>query len=107
MGCSLLPRKRTAVPNHTLALGGLAALRRTACGSLAESRWEVVLAGSLFELDVVGMQPDGALEQHRLLFADLGVGHAALDRADGLAGLVVVEAHALGAELGGDHVDLV
>ena len=37
----------------------------------------------------------------------LGIGQAALDRAHGLAGLVVVEADALGAELGVDHVDLV
>jgi hypothetical protein len=48
-----------------------------------------------------------ALDQHGLALGVLGVGQAALDGADGLAGLVVVEADALGAELRVDHVDLV
>src|SRR6266581_575377 len=49
----------------------------------------------------------GACEQDVVGLGDVGVRHAAVDRADRRAGLVVVEADALGALLGDDVEDVV
>src|SRR5437867_5670380 len=53
------------------------------------------------------MERPGALEEQRLALRPLGVGHAAVDRADLGARLLVVEADALGALLGDDVEDVV
>ena len=53
------------------------------------------------------MKAHGSLEEQLLLFTMVRIGDAALDRANRLTGLVVVEADALGAKLGIDDVDLV
>ena len=53
------------------------------------------------------MQRAGAREQDVVGLDDLRVRHAAIDRADGRAGLLVVEPHALGALLGDDVEDLI
>src|SRR3989442_5261900 len=53
------------------------------------------------------MERAGALEQHRLALWQRGVGHAAVDRADLGARLLVVEADALGTLLGDDVEDVV
>src|SRR5882724_10813245 len=53
------------------------------------------------------MERPGALEEQRLALRPLGVGHAAVDRADLGARLLVVEDDALGALLGDDVEDVV
>src|SRR5262245_49674461 len=53
------------------------------------------------------MELDGPRDEDFLGLDDLGVREAALQGADGLAGFVIVEADALGAELRIDDVDLV
>src|SRR4051812_23133139 len=72
-----------------------------------KARRELVLRGAGLQLLIVWVELEGALEKGVLFFADLGVREATLDRADCLAGLVVIEPDALGAQLGIDHVDLV
>lgn len=74
---------------------------------LAKSRRVVVDARTLLQLFIVWMEAKGALDQHGLLLDVLRIRQAALDRADGLAGLMVVKANALRTELRIDHVDLV
>src|SRR5207244_11012276 len=56
---------------------------------------------------LVGMERAGAHEQRRLALRPLGVGHAAVDRANLGARLLVVEADALSALLGDDVEDVV
>src|SRR5256712_5354450 len=53
------------------------------------------------------MERPGALEEQALALRPLGAGHAAVDRADLGARLLVVEANALGALLGDDVEDVV
>jgi len=53
------------------------------------------------------MQGDGAIDQHLLGLDVLGIWKAALDGAHRLTGLVIIEADALGAQVGIDDVDLV
>lgn len=53
------------------------------------------------------MQLLGADEEIGFRFGPLRVGQTAFDRADSLACLVVVEAHALGAEVRVDDVDVI
>src|SRR5437867_6817472 len=53
------------------------------------------------------MERAGALEERGLALRPLGVGHAAVDRADLRARLLVVEPDALGALLGDDVEDVV
>src|SRR5256712_11572808 len=53
------------------------------------------------------MERPGALEEQPLALRPLGVGHAAVDRADLGARLLIVEADALGALLGDDVEDVV
>src|SRR5262245_876389 len=75
------------------------------CGLLAEAR-EVrgeVAAGR--EL-LVGVQLAGAVEERLLALHVVRIGDAALDGADRLAGLVVVESDALRAEVRIDDVDV-
>ena len=53
------------------------------------------------------MQTHRPLEEKLLFFTMSGIGNAALDRADRLTSLVIVEADALCTKLGIDDVDLV
>src|SRR6185436_6992459 len=58
-------------------------------GLLAEARGKVVLRGPALELLVVGVQLERALDQLLFRFAMIGIRQTALDRAHGLARLVV------------------
>ena len=82
------------------------AWRRPPAGLLAEAAQVLRQLGDRRELGV-GVELAGAGQQGRLFLAALGVGDAALDGAYRLAGLVVVEADALGAEVGVDHIGVV
>jgi hypothetical protein len=53
------------------------------------------------------MKKEGAVKEETLLFSVAGIGKAAFDRADRLTSFARVKAHALGATLGIDHVDIV
>src|SRR5262249_53233365 len=75
--------------------------------SLAEAGRVVVRGGLLLQLRVVGVELEGARQEDLFRLDDLRIGEAALHGADRLTRLVIVEADALGAELGIDHVDLV
>ena len=66
-----------------------------------------VRRGALLQVVVVGVELQRALEQDRLGLGPIGIGEAALDRADGLTRFMIVEADALGAEIGVDDVDIV
>ena len=68
---------------------------------LLEARRRVVTDGQL------GMQHAGPIEQQLVRLGDVGVRHAAIDRADGRAGLVIVEPDALGALFRHDVEDVV
>src|SRR5687768_12996980 len=56
---------------------------------------------------LVGVQLLGAIEERDLGLLVARIGQAALDGTHGLAGLVVMEADALGAQRRIDHVDVV
>src|SRR5581483_8982935 len=56
---------------------------------------------------LLGMDLTGAGDEHAFGLRDVRIGHAAVDRTDRRAGLVVVEPDALGALLGHDVEDLV
>src|SRR5688572_953385 len=70
---------------------------------LTEPRRIVVRIRPLLQLRIVGVELDGAGDEHVFRLRDLRIGKAALDGANGLASFVIVEADALGAELGVDH----
>ncbi len=53
------------------------------------------------------MQRDCAFEKDVLHLGNLRIGKTTLDRTHSLTSLVVEETHALGAEVGVDHVDIV
>ena len=52
------------------------------------------------------MEIEGALDEHLLVLHVVRIREATLDRTHRLAGLVIIEPDALGAELGIDDVDL-
>ena len=72
-----------------------------------EPRRERVARRALLELFVVAVERDGALNQHFLGLDVLRVGQAALHRADRLAGFVIVETHAFGAQIRIDDVNFI
>src|SRR6185312_16861379 len=74
---------------------------------LAEARRVIVLGRAGLQLGIAWVQLQRALDQHGLVLTMLRVGQAALYRADRLTGFVIVETHALRAELRVDDVDLV
>ena len=67
--------------------------------SFTESRRKGPARDPFLQLLVVRMEADRTLEQQLLLLSMARIGDAALDGADRLASLVVVETDALGAEL--------
>src|SRR5437879_256837 len=95
-------------PAHpSVAHAAASAKRRIPFALLAETRRVDVLARALLKLRVVRVQAHGAVDEELLFFGVLRVRQTALDRAHRLTRLVIVEADALGAELGIDHVDFV
>ena len=75
--------------------------------SLAEARRKRTAGDSCLEVLVFDVKAQSPFEQQGLFFGALRIGQATLDRADGLAGLVIVEPDALSAELWIDDVDVV
>src|SRR5690606_10075574 len=63
---------------------------------LPEARGVVVRRSARLELRVFGVELDCALDEHVLGLRAARIRQAALDRADRLTRLVIVEAHALG-----------